>query len=452
MSRKLTLDLTPPDWTDVPTITVFDRKAFTKSFDILAVRAPVSKISTILRAPEMKGSLLDIPKVHSVDVDPQNPQSHRLVLLKAATKTEVPEKVVNFLETQTGSNELVPYTMTLDYDHWTAEEIIRAVMPRHLKNGAPSGFAITGHIAHVNLTDDYLSYRKLIGQIILDKNKAIRTVVNKLDSIHSVFRFFEMDLIAGEPDFVVEHSESDCTFTFDFREVYWNSRLHTEHARLVQLFNPDDVVADVFAGVGPFAVPSAKRGCAVFANDLNPNSTKYLKINVEKNGVDPFVRVSCEDGRDFIRSVFRRSFEDPFPALRGPRLSKTQERRIKKAGLYEPPTVTDAPPRRRISHVVMNLPDIAITFLDAFRGILVSDEVPGLREIYDVMPMIHCHCFTRELDPKKAEVDIRKRVERRLGASLTADFYLHWVRSVAPHKEMYCISFRLPSKVALASV
>lgn len=67
--------------------------------------------------------------------------------------------------------------------------------------------------------------------------------------------------------------------------MYWNSRLHAEHARLVQLFSPDDIVADVFAGVGPFAVPAAKKGCAVFANDLNPSSEKYLAINVNKNGV-----------------------------------------------------------------------------------------------------------------------------------------------------------------------
>lgn len=39
----------------------------------------------------------------------------------------------------------------------------------------------------------------------LQKNKQIRTVVNKLDSIHSQFRFFEMELLAGEPDYVVEH-------------------------------------------------------------------------------------------------------------------------------------------------------------------------------------------------------------------------------------------------------
>ena len=67
--------------------------------------------------------------------------------------------------------------------------------------------------------------------------------------------------------------------------MYWNSRLHTEHDRLVQLFSPDDVIADVFAGVGPFALPAAKKGCGVLANDLNPESHKWLVRNIESNKV-----------------------------------------------------------------------------------------------------------------------------------------------------------------------
>lgn len=72
---------------------------------------------------------------------------------------------------------------------------------------------------------------------------------------------------------------------FDFSKVYWNSRLHTEHDRLVQMFKPEDVVADVFAGVGPFALPAAKKGCAVLANDLNPESAHWLTKNIITNHV-----------------------------------------------------------------------------------------------------------------------------------------------------------------------
>jgi len=220
--------------------------------------------------------------------------------------------------------------------------------------------------------------------------------------------------------------------------VYWNSRLHTEHDRLVQLFNPHDVIADVFAGVGPFAVPAAKKGCAVFANDLNPNSAKYLSKNVQDNRVSKccseilsnlnwisiqvteFVRVFCEDGRDFIRAVVVRSFDDPFHPYIGPKPSRTkekEERRNLQKLVAEVPIAHSAhsahvpnanvSPRRRIEHFVLNLPDSAIQFLDAFRGILFSGS-RDLKGIYHTMPMIHCHCFTRELEPDRAKADIRK--------------------------------------------
>lgn len=67
--------------------------------------------------------------------------------------------------------------------------------------------------------------------------------------------------------------------------MYWNSRLGTEHERLVSLFSPNDLVADVFAGVGPFAIPAARKNCLVFANDLNPSSTEYLAQNCTDNKV-----------------------------------------------------------------------------------------------------------------------------------------------------------------------
>ena len=51
------------------------------------------------------------------------------------------------------------------------------------------------------------------------------------------------------------------------------------------MFKQEDVVADVFAGVGPFALPAAKKGCAVYANDLNPSSHKYLVLNIKGNKV-----------------------------------------------------------------------------------------------------------------------------------------------------------------------
>ncbi len=59
----------------------------------------------------------------------------------------------------------------------------------------------------------------------------------------------------------------------------------TEHQRLVGLVKPGDVLFDVFAGIGPFAIPAAKKGCTVLANDLNPESYRWLQYNIDLNKV-----------------------------------------------------------------------------------------------------------------------------------------------------------------------
>ena len=48
-----------------------------------------------------------------------------------------------------------------------------------MRADAPSSFETVGHIAHVNLRDELLPYKRLVGQVLLDKNPAIRSVINK---------------------------------------------------------------------------------------------------------------------------------------------------------------------------------------------------------------------------------------------------------------------------------
>lgn len=65
---------------------------------------------------------------------------------------------------------------------------------------------------------------------------------------------------------VVTVRESNAKFLFNFREVYWNSRLQHEHDRIIELISESypssrtvkkPVIADMMAGVGPFAIPLA---------------------------------------------------------------------------------------------------------------------------------------------------------------------------------------------------
>lgn len=102
-----------------------------------------------------------------------------------------------------------------------------------------------------------------------------------------------------------EVKQYGATFKLDYGLVYWNSRLEHEHIRLISLFKEGDVICDMFCGIGPFAIPAAQKGCFVYSNDLNPDSIKYLKINMKINKVEQFVKAYNMDAREFMKEIVK---------------------------------------------------------------------------------------------------------------------------------------------------
>ena len=85
----------------------------------------------------------------------------------------------------------------------------------------------------------------------------------QVGTIDNEYRVFQMEVLAGEPDLVTEVKQHTARFRLDYGEVYWNSRLEQEHKRLTDTFSRGQVVVDMMAGIGPFAIPAAQQGCKV---------------------------------------------------------------------------------------------------------------------------------------------------------------------------------------------
>lgn len=390
---------------------------------------------------------------------------------------------------------------TSPYSLLTVDQVLRRLLPTAnqdvcqrdseniLIDEVPSSFEIAGHIAHVNLRSESLPYKYLIGKAILDKNPRIRVVVNKVGNIENEFRTFPMEIIAGEgldlgllerlcageaveEEFVnqfaidasadpgmkiqmkigrqhqslmeVQLKEHGCRFKLDFANVYWNSRLQGEHWRIVQHIVRNSeyrnkrtsestdggstkkqevcVVADAMAGVGPFAIPLTSANAPHYhttpiichANDLNPVSYKYLQNNAKINKcfADRLLLYNL-DAREFIHKMNKDQVE--------------------------------------VDHFIMNLPQMAPEFLDAFRGWTFNDT--------STRPMVHVHCFDEKArspeDTVRIETNVLQRCERALGCpgclvhseSKNDEIEVKVIRDVGPKKNMLCVSFRLPLKV-----
>ncbi|KAK9241219.1 Met-10+ like-protein-domain-containing protein [Lipomyces kononenkoae] len=430
-----------------------DKSLFTIQVDLAALKIDQPRELPLFRK-QFKNDLLLLHSVSNIvkveKEDGGKKETDILLLLRPDIKLDLSgmsEELRTFLKDRP-EVEVCPYTLELGYDFWRADEILMSILPLDLLSEVPSGFTMTGHIAHMNLRDEYLPYKHIIGEIVLDKNPKVRTVVNKLDSIDTVFRTFEMEVLAGEPDFNVEQHESNCRFQFDFSKVYWNSRLHTEHDRLISTFKTGEAVCDVFAGVGPFAVPAGKKNVIVLANDLNKYSYDGMVHNIKLNKVEKTVIPYNLDGRDFIRMSRQelKSLAETKKTLVIPARSRhaRDEDGKRKVEVIQIPA--------RYSHYVMNLPDSAITFLDAFRGLHVDDDDDDAK-----LPYVHVHCFHKSDPnaPKPSDDEVRSALRQRIASALGFDIPLsalsfHFVRAVAPTKGMYCVTFLLPKEVAFA--
>uniref|UniRef100_A0A3Q1F8X9 tRNA (guanine(37)-N1)-methyltransferase n=1 Tax=Acanthochromis polyacanthus TaxID=80966 RepID=A0A3Q1F8X9_9TELE len=396
---------------EVRGMTSLDKEAFTQTITVPALRVSTGVLNKVVKS--LKKSTIQRPGVPRVIQDKEESSDFRLVLLdphRVSSLSSFSEAEAEALRSFSVAEELHYYELKLTYDNLKSEEVLEAVLPQG--QDVTSAFSRVGHIAHMNLRDHQLPYKNLIGQVIMDKNPGVTCVVNKTNIIDSTYRNFKMEVLAGEENMVAKVKENGVTYEFDFSRVYWNPRLSTEHQRVVQLIKRGDTVFDVFAGVGPFAIPAARLGANVLANDLNPESYRWLQHNCKLNKAESKVRSFNLDGRAFIQGPLKQEL----PALLKGKASV---------------------------HVVMNLPALALEFLDAFRGLL-HQETPTDENL----PTVHCYGFSKNDDP---DTDVVKRASCSLGFPLENRCSVHFVRNVAPNKDMMCVRFILPKDVLYCS-
>ncbi|GAA5811319.1 hypothetical protein MFLAVUS_004752 [Mucor flavus] len=396
-------NLTPPHNRGM---TVLDREAFKAEWTTLAICSPSTAVKQLTTALEDK--LLNVSRIKSV-VPVNNNAEKKYILLNLDIK-DIKEALNDTQLELIKDYDIVPYRFQVDYDYWTTEQVLYSVMPEGDAE-TPSSFTTTGHIAHVNLKPENIPFKSLIAQVILDKNKKIKSVVNKTNEIDNTYRNFQMELLAGKDDMITELIVESNT-SFPFRKKM-SAVLNLIFPKYIGIRDyKQNIAGDVMAGVGPFSIPAVKKGAIVYANDLNPSSYQWLCENIELNKITSNISTYNMDGRAFIKKAVK----DLYLESNGTKF---------------------------FQHFVMNLPATAIEFLDAFKGIY-----KGINISSDLLPMIHVHCFTRSADPIQ---DIKQRVCQIMGGPIDAAFcnmQMYHVRTVAPKKDMYCVSFRLGPEVA----
>jgi tRNA (guanine37-N1)-methyltransferase len=144
----------------------------------------------------------------------------------------------------------------------------RELLPRH---------ELVGGIA-IMQDDDPAGAEK-----ILQSRPSLHTVVYAKGEVSGEYRTRELAILAGRPTTRTEVTEHGHHFTVDLAGAYFSARLSTERQRLLLQVQDNEVILDMFAGVGPFAITLAEKAALIVAADLNPRAIELMLENIQQN-------------------------------------------------------------------------------------------------------------------------------------------------------------------------
>jgi tRNA (guanine37-N1)-methyltransferase len=230
-----------------------------------------------------------------------------------------------------------------------------------------------------------------IADAVLESDVPARAVIDRASKVKGETRVREWDVLADEgersPTETV-HREYGCEFLVDLADVYFSPRLATERHRVAEQVAAGERAFDMFAGVGPFAVPFAKRGAEVVGTDVNERAIEYLRENARRNGVAERVTAIAGDVREVA------------PDYEG-----------------------------WADRIVMNLPHSADDFIDTAVALAGNDCV------------LHYYDIQSDEDPYgPGERAVRDAAGEEYDVSVETR---HTVRSYAPHEVNVCLDVRL---------
>ncbi|GAB4325785.1 MAG: tRNA (guanine(37)-N1)-methyltransferase Trm5b [Promethearchaeota archaeon] len=289
----------------------------------------------------------------------------------------------------------------------TPTALLEAVVPAELRPHLPHSFDVVGDLVVFELpdrlVDHFETHLRSMGNELLRAFNNAKAVYLKAGSVQGTFRTRPLRHLAGEERTTTVHRENGCSFRVDLAKTFFTPRLVTERARITGRVRAWPVpVVDLFAGVGSFSVQLAKHcNVEVVAMDVNPAAVDLCRQNAAANKVSDLVHVFHEDAKNAVGLV---------------------------QGLTD---VWGAP-----KHVVMNLPESALQFLD----VAFDLASPAGGEV-------HLYSFGEKPDPvDDVLAKVRDLIESASGGEKGNDWDVQAAKVVKPHspsKDMVVVDLRV---------
>jgi tRNA (guanine37-N1)-methyltransferase len=135
-------------------------------------------------------------------------------------------------------------------------------------------------------------------------HRNVQAVFAQESSVKGEYRLRKLTCIGGENRTHTQHKEAGCIFSVDLASCYFSPRLQGERQRIARLIQPNEVVVNMFAGVGCFSILIAKQmpSATVYSIDINPQAFTFMQKNIQLNNVHRQVTPMLGDAKPLIEN------------------------------------------------------------------------------------------------------------------------------------------------------
>ncbi len=183
------------------------------------------------------------------------------------------------------------------------KELLKEKLSEEELNLLPRGFQIIGKVIILKLHPKLVTHKEIIANKYLEQFTQIKSVYINLGKIRGKFRSPErIEYIAGIRNPIVKHREHGIIYKFDLTKIMFSKGNLKERRFLATLVNQNEVIVDMFAGIGYFSLSIGKHSKVkkIFSIELNPYSYKFLLENIKLNHLEDIIFPINGDSKDEV--------------------------------------------------------------------------------------------------------------------------------------------------------
>lgn len=174
----------------------------------------------------------------------------------------------------------------------------RCELPLEKKRLLMRKWELIGNVLILRIPEELRFARQKLAKLYAEVLGA-DTVLEELSGISGEMRRPNMEILYGNNTETVHH-ENGIKYKLDTKELMFSSGNISERLRVSEFNCRNEIVVDMFAGIGYFTLPIAvyAKPRRIYACEINEISFNYLKENVALNNVDTIVEPALGDCRN----------------------------------------------------------------------------------------------------------------------------------------------------------